>query len=223
MHAMHWSEEQRVTKLHDRSRPAVGRRRPVPSRRGSGGGRLVPGERHGLGAGGSARRIRRPTNRRRRRSRASRRSTRASRPTDDRRDRIRAQRRKAFGDTKFDVQLRTYDLDRDKYDDSRELRLGRRRFGRPQDRLFPRPLRDRPDRLHLAADRRPGRQGWHLAARARPGGLRGHRRGLRAGAPHRRPVHQRRPQGFRYALPQPQRLPHDAEHVRGDRPAGYRG
>jgi hypothetical protein len=37
---------------------------------------------------------------------------------DDRRDRIRAQRRKAFGDTTFDVQLRTYDLDRDKYDGS---------------------------------------------------------------------------------------------------------
>ncbi len=37
---------------------------------------------------------------------------------DDRRDRIRAQRRKAFEDTAFDVQLRTYDLDRDKYDGS---------------------------------------------------------------------------------------------------------
>jgi hypothetical protein len=34
----------------------------------------------------------------------------------DRRDRIRAQRRQAFEDTEFDVQLRTYDLDRDKYD-----------------------------------------------------------------------------------------------------------
>src|SRR5688572_1850373 len=37
---------------------------------------------------------------------------------EDRRDRIRAQRREAFGDTVFDVQLRTYDLDRDKYDDT---------------------------------------------------------------------------------------------------------
>lgn len=36
----------------------------------------------------------------------------------DRRDRIRVQRRQAFEDTKFDVQLRTYMLDRDKYDES---------------------------------------------------------------------------------------------------------
>lgn len=36
----------------------------------------------------------------------------------DRRDRIREQRRQAFEDTKFDVQLRSYVLDRDKYDDS---------------------------------------------------------------------------------------------------------
>jgi len=37
---------------------------------------------------------------------------------DDRRERIRAQRRKAFEDTKFDVQGRTFLLDRDKYDDT---------------------------------------------------------------------------------------------------------
>ena len=37
---------------------------------------------------------------------------------EDRRDRIRAQRREAFGDTVFDVQVRTYYLDRDKYDDT---------------------------------------------------------------------------------------------------------
>src|SRR5688572_31226936 len=38
---------------------------------------------------------------------------------EDRRDRIRAQRRKAFGDTVFDVQARTYDLERDKYDETK--------------------------------------------------------------------------------------------------------
>jgi hypothetical protein len=37
---------------------------------------------------------------------------------DDRRDRIREQRRQAFKDTAFDVQARSYVLDRDKYDDS---------------------------------------------------------------------------------------------------------
>ena len=37
---------------------------------------------------------------------------------EDRRERIRAQRRKAFEDTKFDVQGRTFLLDRDKYDDT---------------------------------------------------------------------------------------------------------
>lgn len=37
---------------------------------------------------------------------------------EDRLERIREQRRQAFEDTKFDVQLRTYMLDRDKYDDS---------------------------------------------------------------------------------------------------------
>ena len=37
---------------------------------------------------------------------------------EDRLERIREQRRQAFEDTKFDVQLRTYLLDRDKYDDS---------------------------------------------------------------------------------------------------------
>lgn len=36
----------------------------------------------------------------------------------DRLERIREQRRKAFEDTKFDVQVRSYTLDRDKYDDS---------------------------------------------------------------------------------------------------------
>ncbi|MCU0975216.1 MAG: OprD family porin [Steroidobacteraceae bacterium] len=36
----------------------------------------------------------------------------------DRRDRIRDQRRQAFEDTKFDVQIRSYTLDRDKYDDT---------------------------------------------------------------------------------------------------------
>jgi hypothetical protein len=37
---------------------------------------------------------------------------------EDRRERIREQRRKAFEDTKFDVQGRTFLLDRDKYDDT---------------------------------------------------------------------------------------------------------
>ncbi len=37
---------------------------------------------------------------------------------EDRRDRIRAQRRQAFEDTAFDVQARSYVLDRDTYDDS---------------------------------------------------------------------------------------------------------
>jgi hypothetical protein len=37
---------------------------------------------------------------------------------EDRLERIREQRRQAFEDTKFDVQLRSYLLDRDKYDDS---------------------------------------------------------------------------------------------------------
>jgi hypothetical protein len=37
---------------------------------------------------------------------------------EDRRDRIREQRRQAFEDTKFDVQVRSYTLDRDKYDDT---------------------------------------------------------------------------------------------------------
>lgn len=37
---------------------------------------------------------------------------------EDRRDRIREQRRQAFEDTKFDVQIRSFVLDRDKYDDS---------------------------------------------------------------------------------------------------------
>ncbi len=141
---------------------------------------------------------------------------------DDRRDRIREQRRKAFEDTKFDVQGRTYLLDRDKYDDTESyawaiggsagLKTGyfRDRFAIGLTGYTSQPL-DAPD----------DKDGT-LAAGARPGGIYGPRRGLRPGASRRRHQHQRRPQGLRHALPQPQRLAHDAEHLRGDRPAGCR-
>ena len=57
-----------------------------------------------------------------------------------RRERITEQRKAALEDTKCHVHLRTFYLDRDKFDDSESEAWAVGRLGRVQDRLLPRPL-----------------------------------------------------------------------------------
>ena len=81
---------------------------------------------------------------------------RASRLDEDRRDRIREQRRQAFEDTAFDVQGRSLRCSTATRTTTGQLRLGVGGSAGLKTGYFRDRFAHRPDRLHLAADRRAG-------------------------------------------------------------------
>ena len=88
-------------------------------------------------------------------------------------------RRKAWEDTKWDVQFRTYYLDRDKYDDSQSEAWAIGGSVGLKTGYFRERIRFGATAYTSISAARPGRQGRHPAAQARPAQLRGARRDVR--------------------------------------------